>query len=129
MNTKEMIAIMQAHVDGQEIEVRCLKETDFRLAGWKKISELTPIHWNWAANEYRIVTKLDWINWNHVSSEFKYLVRNEDGTALVCKERPEIQMEAGYWKQPYGNCIRVDAFASYQRGNLPWHKSLLERAL
>lgn len=48
MTTIEKIAVMQAYVDGKQVQVRITKEE------WADMSRVSEPTWNWSNNEYRI---------------------------------------------------------------------------
>ena len=48
MNTKEMIKVMQAYVDGKQIQTSCKRQNI-----WNDRTEKEP-GWNWVDNDYRI---------------------------------------------------------------------------
>lgn len=47
MTTEEMIAVMQAHADGQPIEARVIGTNSWFIVGGVPL-------WNWAQQEYRV---------------------------------------------------------------------------
>ncbi len=107
--TKRMIEVMQAYVDGDEVE-SCTGEE-----WW--VNE-HPV-WNWPSVDYRIVKTPDTINWDHVAPEFKYMMRGlNDVDAFLFKKNPPAVGE-GF--------ISASLFSSYHRGTCDWKDSLVIR--
>lgn len=116
--TADMIKVMQAYVDGEKVE----GESD-GIAN--KLDE--PI-WNWGNINYRIApaTTPDSIDWSHVAPEFKWMARDEDGTAWLFRLEPNVSDEIERWTCGE-NRQSVDAIASYNRGTCDWKGSLVKR--
>jgi len=115
--TKRAIDVMQAYVDGAEIESTML-ENCWGMA--------TPA-WNWGNNAYRvkIATKPS-INWDHVHPDYKWLARDKDGGPFFYTKRPSCGR--GTWHRPSGSGMNgADTFASYTPGDCDWKDSLVER--
>jgi hypothetical protein len=53
LTTKEMIAVMQAYVDGKTIEFRYVNKHPTNKS-WVPISRPTQAAWNWGYIEYRV---------------------------------------------------------------------------
>lgn len=110
--TREMIAVMQAYVDGQEIEVV--------ITDWSMLSPM-PL-WNWEKQGYRIAQTPDSIDWSHVVPEWKYMARDLNGEVWFYKEKPDC------WTTQWGGePIRATSHASYKRGTVDWKDSLVVR--
>lgn len=60
--TAEMIAVMQAYVDGKEIEYRC---GDYQT--WRKT--IDPL-WDWYKTDYRVKTEPEYIPFTFEDAEF-----------------------------------------------------------
>lgn len=113
--TLEMIAVMQAYVDGKPIE---------SSYDGGSFSPLTEPVWNWHMSKYRIATIPDSINWDHVSPEWKYMARDLDGSVWFFIVEPEKRQ--GFWESGGDNDL-VKSFASYVRGTVDWKDSLVKR--
>lgn len=114
--TPEMIAVMQAYVDGKEIEA--LFGTD---TAWIKV-ELP--FWDWQRNNYRIREVPDSIDWSHVAPGFNWMARDEGGIAWLFSKKPP--RSGRFWLND-GMAIRADYFASYRRGTTDGANSLVSR--
>lgn len=111
--TKRMIEVMQAYVDGEEIEY----SNGF---DWSELKGTAWIHlW-----DYRIAKKPDTIDWSHVAPEFKWMVRDPDGEVYLYKKHPVLYLDC--WSS---DSITSDAesHASYHRGTCDWKESLVIR--
>jgi len=117
--TAEMIAVMQAYVDGKEIEV------SYDGAPFKTVD--VPL-WNWDYREYRIATIPDSINWDHVAPEWKWMARDEDGSVYFYTKEPSRREYENWFRRVSGSVITdVIGFASYTRGTVDWKDSLVRR--
>ena len=116
--TLEMIAVMQAYVDGKQIEART-KGTNWKA--WPSPN------WAWESCEYRIATIPDSINWDHVSPEWKYMARDGNGSAFLYNEKPRIREVNSDWGISEGTCIDAEAFSSLIKGTGDWKDSLVKR--
>ena len=58
--TEEMIAVMQAYVDGKEIEYESYSK-------WEKVTEPA---WNWGGNDYRVKPEPEYIPFTFEDAEF-----------------------------------------------------------
>lgn len=104
--TKRMIEVMQAYVDGENIET-CYGAVD--NPGWM---------WD-STDKYRISKTPDSINWDHVAPEFKYMMRGlNDVDAFLFKKNPPSVGE-GF--------VSASLFSSYKRGTVDWKDSLVMR--
>lgn len=121
--TQEMIEIMQAFVDGKQVERRVprLSPTDWFLLA----PNLDP-NWNWGQCDYRIAetpdTIPDTIDWDHVAEGYNWMARNCMDNVLLFKEKPVFEYGGWYSWDVLANC-----FASYKRGTVGWQDSLVER--
>ena len=116
MNTEDKIKVMQAFLEGEEIEARVGYED------WWTIADPT---WNWASMEYRIKEKdysLD-IPWEFIDDKWKWTAMDDDGLVYIYTEKPLLESD-GWWYQ------------SSQHAPLPlkikpdvkfWDKTLTER--
>ena len=114
--TKRMIEVMQAYVDGEEIE--CETWPGFYEAVNKPI---------WNIHNYRIAKTPDTINWDHVAPEFKYMARDEDGRAWLYQNEPILSEEFSQWEDEAVCCSNSAAHSSYRRGTVDWKDSLVIR--
>ena len=111
--TKRMIEVMQAYVDGEEIECSV-----------KAFNGMTP-HWNWEICDYRIAKTPDIINWDHVAPEFKYMARDQDGYSYLYNVKPHTDGKT--WCVEDAKVTKPENYASYKRGNVDWKDSLVIR--
>lgn len=73
--TKHMIEVMQAYVNGEEIEVMVSESL-----GWGSVKE---VH-HWCCNVcYRIAKTPDTIDWSHVAPEFCFMKRNDNDSPFL----------------------------------------------
>lgn len=117
--TLEMIAVMQAYVDGKPIESQSRGAEH-----WYSSGTGLPI-WDWGDCDYRIATTPDSINWDHVSPEWKYMARDNSGGAWLHKDKPKLT-SLQIWEGNY-DPIPCFHFSSYVRGNVDWKDSLVKR--
>lgn len=115
-NTLEMIAVMQAYVDGKPIEHSYPRDDQ-----WVLMPEPS---WNWGSNKYRIATIPDSINWDHVSAEWKYMARNASGNPVLFTHEPNIRLNVWATEE---RCLTAQPFASYVQGTVDWTCSLVKR--
>ena len=117
--TAEMIAVMQAYVDGKPIEVSYCDG-----GAWSPSTE--PI-WNWRFREYRIATIPDSINWDHVAPEWKWMARDKSGVVYFFKNEPKSgDRDSEIWSAAGGH-MEARGFASYTRGTVDWQQSIVRR--
>ena len=115
--TKYKIEVMQAYLDGAEIEM-----TSAQYPGnWIDVSE---IEWNWVHVEYRVKQTQDSIDWSHVHKDFKWMARDKEGTPRLYLSKPKITDT--YWASIQRQ-VDAQLFASYKRGTVDWKQSLVER--
>lgn len=117
--TKQMIAVMQAYVDGKPIECFSLASLS---AAWQNVSD--PI-WSWFSNDYRISTTPDSIDWSHVAPEWKFMARDESGNVFLYGSYP--RRCGNYWGDHTSIFIQAKYFSSYRRGTCDWKESLVRR--
>jgi len=113
--TAEMIAVMQAYVDGKAIEHNIVPG-----GGWYPLSEPG---WSWHLANYRIATIPDSINWDHVAPEWKWMARDASGDAYLFTEEPRLKTDA--WGSS-GYAVAL-CLSSYTRGTVDWQDSLVRR--
>lgn len=114
--TAEMIKVMQAYVDGDEVQGNACGT--FVVAA-------APV-WNWAQYDYRVApaTTPDTIDWSHVAPEFKWMARDSNGIGYLYKEKPYLCDD--YWDNDY-TTARTVHFSSYRPGTCYWKDSLVKR--
>lgn len=111
--TKEMIAVMQAFIDGKEIEVRHVMGVVWHLCDEPD--------WDWGQYDYHIRQIQDTIDKSHISSEYKFMARNQDGGVYVHTRYPETNGKR--WSSMHS--ARVTS-PSYVRGSTDWKESVVE---
>lgn len=114
--TKYMIEVMQAYVDGKQVEHSLTGDT------WHILR--TP-YWDWQGLSYRIAETPDSINWDHVSPEFKYMARDENGDVVLFTNKPTLSERI--WRCDKGSYCCATSHASYTRGTFDWKNSLVTR--
>lgn len=126
--TREQIAVMQACIDGKEIE---WSFRGYPKPVWKVVDG-NPM-WDWNKFQFRIAPpRKPSIDWSHVSSEYKWMARDENGRGYFYDKRPLINKK-GYWKpdcstlHDSAKCVSAEGFASYKPGSCDWKDSLVER--
>lgn len=122
MNTEDKIRVMQAYVDGEDVEYRA------HGGKWNPLPP-KPV-WQWSCFEYRIKEKTpDYINWEHINPRLKWMARDFDGCTYVFEVKPKFHM--GIWEsESVGEeeFKRVDGvFASYEAGKVHAKDSLVKR--
>lgn len=121
--TKEQIEVMNAFLEGKEIE---FNDEDLG-ARWLTCSY--PI-WNWADFVYRVKGIPDVIDWNHVNPKYNYMARDKNGDVYLYTNKPFTDRGSSCWCRADSSVVVVqvlDTFVSYNRGNLPWEESLVGR--
>lgn len=114
--TKRMIEVMQAYVDGEDIEYMSAD------GNWY----LKPHRHVWSYDtEYRIAKTIDTINWDHVAPEFKYMAKDKGGFGYIYANRPSIKDDV--WAADGGKVTKPENYASYRKGTVDWKESLVIR--
>lgn len=114
--TKRMIEVMQAYVDGKEVEYK--RTPNDAWISWHNIS------WDWAKFNYRIAETPNEIDWSHVAPGFKWMATDANGVTWLHCVLPEIDTVS--WRS-YGEQTHADNFTSFKRGTVSWENSLVER--
>lgn len=117
--TQEKIAIMQAHIDGKQIEC------NNGHAGWIVLQDASPV-WNWAHYQYRINTDEPIsFDWSVISDDYKFATVNSNGDAAAHTIEPQLTA-TGLW---YGNQQDCDIhhLKSFKRGTVNHANSLIKR--
>lgn len=117
MNTEDKIKVMQAFLEGEEIEARA-GESD-----WHHIEDPS---WNWASMEYRIKEKnysLD-IPWDLIKDKWRWAAMDGDGEIFLYTEMPS---PATYgWVCPKGYYFNCHLKIS-KPDTKYWRRTLTER--
>lgn len=119
--TQEKIAIMQAFVDGKEIEFK----TKNREVSW---SISYDPKWDWIDFDYRIKpepppTPMN-IPWEFIKPEYKWAAKDENGNICLYTERPRI--DGNMWRGWFPTQLYNKAFI-IDPGTVRWKDSLQER--
>ena len=114
--TADMIKVMQAYVDGEEVEF------SYDGENWQKIEEPSFSR----GVKYRIAPAAtpDTIDWSHVAPEFKWMARDSEGQCWLYLSQPKVG--SGFWYSP-DDATPADSFTSYRRGTCDWKGSLVKR--
>lgn len=124
--TKAAIAVMQAYVDGKEIEYQRRDSGD----GWCLLPKrgLSPI-WNWLEIEYRVRVTKPSINWDHVAPEVVAIATDGDGRSYCYENIPILMYDSGVWVSDgeNGRASIAEHFASYAPGTCDWKDSRVIR--
>ena len=83
MSTADKIKVMQAFLEGEEIEFR-INEGDWQ-------PNVNPV-WNWGIYDYRVKEKdysLD-IPWELIEGEWKWAAMDENGRVYIYTEKPKL---------------------------------------
>lgn len=124
MNTQEKIEVMQAWLDGKEIEVSSIRDvTWYEIAGEP--------NWCWGSSVYRIkpekVIKPS-IGWDHVAKHFNFLATDQAGMSFLYEYKPVWSPTLGCWTVSRGEYIPARYYRSFNQGlNCPPEDSLIER--
>lgn len=118
--TQEKIAVMQAHVDGKEIEFK-----EFDKADVYSLCK-APL-WDWYDFDYRIKpAEDDSIDWSQIPDKYMYMARDYNGKAYVFSGEPV--MGTGQWFPREAEFHQVDNIhKSYKNNGKDWNKSLVKR--
>lgn len=124
MNTKEKIAVMQAWLDGEKIEVASCRD-----GIWRELEGLPD--WNWRSNVYRIkpeeIIKPS-IEWDHVAEYFNFLATDHAEIPFLYEYKPVWSPTLKCWTVSRGEYIPARYFQSFKQGvNCPPKNSLVER--
>lgn len=124
MTPQEMIAVIQAYLDGEEIEF-----CQYGEAEWHACTFNQP-QWNFCSNTYRVKSKVNpSINWDHVDDKYKWLVVDGDGTGCLYTDKPTFYAADELWMADAGECAKVTAFKSFDAGTMKPEDSLTARPL
>lgn len=122
--TQAYIDVIAAHMRGEKIEFMWNISPGLWYPAPKP-------EWDFSKYEYRIAPPEpkvpDTIDWSHVSPEFKFMARNESGKAWIYNNAP--RPVDGAWRvwRSIDFFLQAENFASYKRGTVEWHESLVER--
>jgi hypothetical protein len=119
----EKIAVMQAALEGKEIELR-----SHRGIKWITYDSTVEPEFNWHIVDYRIKevpkTKPS-INWDHVHPEFKWMATDEDGDTYLFSLEPSLRDYT--WMVMIGLCANATNWSSFVPGTCDWKDSLVKR--
>lgn len=118
--TIKAIEVMQAYVDGAEIEAI----DRYIQGGWRPAERHA---WAWNDIEYRVKQTADFIDWSHVAPEYKWLARDEDGSAYLFTSEPYLSRDTAWDFPSSGEFLDAIGFSSYKRGTVDWKDSLVKR--
>lgn len=120
MNTKDKLDVMQAYLDGKEIQ------RSYYLNQWEE-DELPS--WNWADYQYRIKPEIPQkqlvIPWEHIKPKYKWAAMDKDGElfVFVCSPKQENTL---WWDQLEGGCESINVL-NIDTDGVDWKQSLIER--
>lgn len=118
-DTKHMVEIMQAYLDGKPIEYSYTGDI------WAQIEEPS---WNWTSCAYRVAPDSpDSIDWSHVADDFKWMARDHSGSTYLYVGEPKMEESYGCWIGDGKPTTNASGFKSYRRGTVDWKDSLVER--
>lgn len=117
--TEEKITIMQAFVDGKQIEIFSLS-----LKIW--VASSNPA-WDWLNTQYRIKVTKPSIDWSHVADRFNYLSRDKIGGYILSTMKPTGRHIDGHF-MGRGECLDASVFSSLDPGTCDWKDSLICRS-
>lgn len=116
--TAYMIEVMQAYVDGKEIEARTNPESEWQPCGRPA--------WQWTMFEYRVAPpKPDELHWPSLNERFNWVARDEDGRVFAYGEEPEI--DNGGWSARCTVYANITNIIAIKVGSLPWTASKQQR--
>lgn len=123
-STEYKIRVMQAFLDGEEIQIN-----DSQERGWLDWGLGQPI-WNWEDNSYRIKPKEELklsIDWDQVADKYKYLAMDECGRCYLHERLPAVEEDV--WEAECGSSVCTAAvFSSLViPEGINWKESLVER--
>lgn len=120
-STKEKMEVMQAFLDGREIE----------MAKYGVAWEPVPVNpsWNWRDFSYRVKPEKPSINWEHVADEYNFLSVDRMGSAYLYEKCPVIDdYDIGVWSTISGGFSTAVTHKSlFLPEGLDWEDSLVER--
>lgn len=120
--TAEMVAVMQAYLDGKKIESKPIHGTRW--------SENPIPAWWWDRHDYRIAVTKPFIDWSHVSKRFKWMATDKDGNTYLYVEKPVVNNEAFFMEgnHMHADFVRANLYASFVPGDCDWKDSLVGRS-
>lgn len=101
-----------------------VKKKTYALNGKENESHVNPSLYPYPVEIVRKVTKPS-IDWEQVREEYKFLARDENNTAWLYQEKPEIYREG--WGVTRGVPAEAGSYVSYTPGTCDWEDSLVER--
>jgi len=113
---EEMIAVMQAKLDGKPIE-RCYLYTH---GNWVPSNNPS---WNWEYFDYRVAVTKPSVDWSVLSKDVVAIATDADGTHWAYADVPTNDEES--WIGDY--LFRAEYIASFVPGTCDWRDSLIVR--
>ncbi len=125
MNTQDKIKVMQAWLNGEEVEFM----VDGNWTPLQKPSNIDTIEplWNWLSFEYRIKPKPApipmTIPWDVIKPEYKWAAKTKYDYVFLFKEKPTVCQGGweGFGSEGISRLLVVD------KGTVGWKDSLQER--
>lgn len=105
MNVKDKIAVLQAWVDGHDIQLK-LKGADDACWYTVQCSNGEEPEWNWSGFDYRVKPIKPTINWDHVSKKYNYLAVSQFG-AFLFSYKPIYHMDIWTSPEPLDGVLAV----------------------
>ena len=120
LDRETQLALFEAWLDEKIIETR-FTTGEFFCVG----------HPEWLLDwDYRVRPEPltpDTIDWSHVAPEYRWMARDQSGSAYLYDAEPHLTSKAGVWVNESCDIVRATAFTSYKRGTCDWRDSLVER--
>ena len=125
MSVKDKIAVLQAWVEGHDIQVK-LKGADDSCWFTVQCSNGVEPEWNWKWYDYRVKPDKPSINWDHVSKKYNYLAVSQFG-AFLFRYKPDYCDGAWIGHDPFEG-VSAEGFESLvlPKGN-NYKDSLVQR--
>lgn len=119
--TQEKIQIMQAFVDGKQIE------NDFNRVGeWVDWTIDAEPSWDWEEHDYRIKQASPLIiPWDAIKPEYKWVAKDSNGEVFFYKNKPILG--AVDWSDKSENIYYSEIINIQDPDNINWKDSLVER--
>ncbi len=123
--TEEKIAVMQAYLEGKEVEFH------FRNDGWQALNPSRDAGWNWVDNDYRIKPVIpDDIPWAYIDTKFKWYGRDADGSIWLYANKPNERENRWYPVNPteaVNITVSAKTWLAIKNNGASWKDSLQER--
>lgn len=136
-STEYKIAVMQHYLNGGDVEVKGKFEGN---DGWEIWTMSYEPQWSWHDSDFRIKLEpveptysLPEIPWDVIEDKYKWFAFDGDeyddqyhGYLYTTKPEAILDETGGYWEDDQGDLARVEGL-KFNKGNAPWHKSLVKR--